>query len=433
MHILCRSPRISVARMIGLCACLLVLFGAGQLLCAAPTTPVAAPSGEDFGQYLVDHQSDLAPFFNDHLEDLIRKAMPMVWGLLAWITIITLVVGFPLDLVLARGFTPFFAPAYAKMKRAVFYAGGRLLLGLLVMGLMAAAVFLCLSLVHAGIILLVVGIILFLVMVATQVGWLAYLFRMNVGSAIIFFVIIFGAQVIVFILVASSLLVGQPPVLTYRFVNQTLAPELQSEVESTNQELAAIKKANDETKAKIAGLQAQIAKDTTEAENLNKKIESKKNSEGYLFQQIAKLEAQGNLSAAHDQYAAMLTKYPSGALAETVKTHLTQIETEIATQEAQKKQAEAEALAAAEAARADLLARAGRGEVSLSEMRQVLFGKSRADVSALFGQPTETASDRWGYAQQMIFNPMTKEKHGLTIVFADGKVQSVDYYYGRPK
>ena len=39
----------------------------------------------------------------------------------------------------------------------------------------------------------------------------------------------------------------------------------------------------------------------------------------------------------------------------------------------------------------------------------------------------ETASDTWGYSRQMIVNPLTNEKHGLMVYFAEGIVQSVDY------
>ena len=100
---------------------------------------------------------------------------------------------------------------------------------------------------------------------------------------------------------------------------------------------------------------------------------------------------------------------------------------ELVVEETQKKQEEADAARAAAQARADLLARAGKGEVTLSEMRQALIGKTRAQVSDLLGQPSETASDSWGYRQQMILNPLTNEKHGLTVYFNEGIVQSVDY------
>lgn len=401
---------------------------------AAPADSHPASDGsEDFGQYLVDHQADLEPFFDKNLEDLIRKAMPMVLGLLAWITMFALVVGWVVDVLLARGFTPFFAPAYAKIKRALVYSTGRLVLNLIVLGLMALTVFVSMRFVHAGIINLLVAIILTLVAMAAQVAWLAFLFRMNVGSSVIFYVIILGAQVITFGLVAAPILVGQPSALAYRFVNETLTPQLQGEVDSTKQDLAEIDQARDASKAKIDGLQSKIAQDQAEVEKLNLEIEAKKNSEAYLFQQVVKVEAAGDLAAAHDQFTALLVKYPSGALADSTKAHLAQVDSELAAQEAQKKQAEADAIAAAAAARADLLARAAKGEVELSEMRLALVGKNRADVTALFGTPTETASDRWGYAQQMIVNRMTSEKHGLAIYFTEGIVQSVDYYDGAAK
>jgi DNA-binding transcriptional regulator YdaS (Cro superfamily) len=389
-----------------------------------------SPGKEDFGQYLVSHQAELAPFFDKNLEELVRKAMPMVWGLLAWITFLTILVGWVVDIGLARGFTPFFAPAYAKTKRAVVYSTVRLIMSLIVMGLMALTVYLSTSFVHAGIIILTAGVLLLIVWLVTQIGWLAYQFRMTVGVSIIFFVIFAGAQALLFILVTSSILVGQPSALAYRFVNQQLAPQLETEVDATKDELATIQKSSDDTRAKIANLQAQMAKDQADQEKLNQQIEEKKNSETYLFQKIVKVEATGDLAGARDQFTAMLAQYPSGALVDSVKAHLAEIDSEMAALLAQKQKAQADALAAAAAARADLLARASRGEVTLSEMRQVLVGKSRADVTNLLGQPSDTASDRWGYGQQMIFNPMTNEKHGLTVFFSDGNVQSVGYYYG---
>ncbi len=63
-------------------------------------------------------------------------------------------------------------------------------------------------------------------------------------------------------------------------------------------------------------------------------------------------------------------------------------------------------------------------------MRQALVGKSRADVRALLGAPSDTGSDQWNYQQQMIVNPLTSEQTGLTVYFSEGSVQSVDYNRG---
>jgi len=439
MHFLCRSLRIKAIREIGLNVVILILLSTGSLLVADAANPppdfssTASAGQEDFGQYLVDHQADLAPFFEKNLEELVRKAMPMVLGMLAWILMFTLIASWVVDIGLIRTFTPFFAPAYSKLQRAVIFSTGRLVLSFLIMGLMALTVFLSMRFVHAGIINLIVAGILLVLGGAAQIWWLSYLFRMNVGSAIIFFVIIAGAQAITFIVVAAPVLTGAPSTLAYRFVNETLTPQLQTEVDATNQELAAIVQARDATKAKIADLQNQVAQDQAGQEKLALEIENKKNSEQFLFQQIAKIEATGDLATAHDKFTAMLAKYPTGALADTVKAHLAQIESELAVQEAKKKKDDADAAAAAAAARVDLLARAAKGEVTLSEMRKVLVGKSRSDVTSLFGPPTDTASNRWGYGQQMILNPMTQEKHGLTVYFDEETVQGVDYYYGVAK
>src|ERR1019366_10746749 len=120
-------------------------------------------------------------------------------------------------------------------------------------------------------------------------------------------------------------------------------------------------------------------------------------------------------------------KFPSSSLNVLARAQLAQVTNQLAVEEAQKKQEEADAARAAAQARADLLARAGKGEVTLSEMRQALIGKTRAQVSDLLGLPSETASNSWGYRQQMILNPLTNEKHGLTVYFSEGAVQSVDY------
>lgn len=396
--------------------------------------PASAPAGSiDFSQYLVDHKAELSPFFDKNEEDLIRKAMPLALGLLAWIATLTLLAGWVVDMVLVRVFTPFFAPAYTKISRGIIYSTGRLLLGFLILGLIALTVFICSRFVHGGVIALVVTILLLVLGLGGHLAWLAYLYRLNVGTAVIFLVILVGAQAFTFVLVAAPILTGAPSTLAYRFVNETLTPEMQSEVDDNKATLTTLKGDCDATQAKIDELKKQITQDQAAQVKLAAEIEKRKNSELFIFQRIVKVEAAGDLAGARQQFTEMLAKYPTGFMSESVKAHLSQIDSELAAQEAARKQAEADAAKAAAAARADLLARAAKGQVTLSEMRRVLIGKSRADVTDLLGSPTETASDRWGYAQQMVLNPMTKEKHGLAIYFNSGVVQNVDFYYGAAK
>jgi DNA-binding transcriptional regulator YdaS (Cro superfamily) len=213
------------------------------------------------------------------------------------------------------------------------------------------------------------------------------------------------------------------------FVDQNLTPKLEAEVRDMKHDLATVSTARDEAKAKSADIQSRLTQAKSEQEQLQKEIEEKKNSDTYIFSQIMKVRAGGDLAAAHHQLTDFLAKFPTGSLTAAAQAQLTQVDGELAAREAQKKQAEADAAVAAAQARADLLARAGKGEVTLSEMRQALIGKTPLEVSALFGTPNETASNRWGYGRPMVFNPLTNEKFGLTVNFNAGIVQGVDYYY----
>jgi hypothetical protein len=140
------------------------------------------------------------------------------------------------------------------------------------------------------------------------------------------------------------------------------------------------------------------------------------------------LHARGELAPAHDQLAALLARFPTGPMTGLVQGQLIQVNSELAAQAQQRSQAEATRQRLAAQARADFLARAGQGKITLSEMRKTLLGKSRAEVTSLLGAPAEVASDRWGYGRRMIFNPLTNEKSGLAVYFAEGRVQGVDYY-----
>src|ERR1700760_4163199 len=85
---------------------LALLFSIAPL--AAQTTnaaPVAAPAPagapvSDFGQYLADHEADLTPFFTDHAGELGRDAVPLIMGMLGWVVLVTMLIGWVIDVLL---------------------------------------------------------------------------------------------------------------------------------------------------------------------------------------------------------------------------------------------------------------------------------------------------------------------------------------------
>lgn len=398
---------------------------------AAPAHPQPpAAGGEDFGQYLADHAADLAPFFTKNSDEWGRQAIPLVMGLTGWIMFFTVVAGWVIDIFLSRGFSAFFAPIFAKVPRAIIYATGRFILSMVFTVLLGLVIVFGLDLTHFNIISWCVIILFLAVALTAQVGWVIYLYRTTVPISGLFYLTVIFAHSIVGVLIAVPIIGAQISALTTNFVDKVITPGLQAEVKTTKEELAVVELARDEAKSKVIAAQNQIAQAEAEEEKLRQEIETQKNSDAYIFSQIVKVRAQGDLPSARDQLTAFLAKFPSGSLTDSAQEQLTEINNELAVQAAKKKQDEADAAQAAAQAQADLLARAGKGEATLSEMRQALIGKSRTDVSNLLGLPTETASDRWGYGQQMILNPMTNEKYGLTVHFTEGVVQGVDYYYG---
>ncbi len=393
---------------------------------AAPVT-----GGGNFSQFVADHQAELGPFFADNSGDLFRLGVPVLMGLFGWVIFCTMLVGWGIDVLMSRGFSFFYAPAFAEVKRSLIYATGRLILSLIYTGILSLAIIFSLKFPYAGIVMAVAVIILVIVAFAAQIVWILYLYRTAFFTSILFYLAVVIVHAIVGGFVARTVIGFRAPGAVTQFVDQEITPRMRADTEGLRQQVATAQAAHDETKSKVAALQQQISQAKSDEEQLTKEIEEKKNSDIYLFSRIVQAHARGDLASAREQITDFLSKFPNSALSDQAHAQLTQINNEIVADSEQKKKLEAEMAQNEAQTRADLLARAGRGEVTLSEMRKVLVGKTRAQVSGLLGVPPQTSSDQWGYPQQMIVNPLTNERTGLTVYFNEGTVQSVDYNRNR--
>jgi hypothetical protein len=278
--------------------------------------------------------------------------------------------------------------------------------------------------------MLAMGIAVFFlvaVALAAQIVWILYLYRSTVLVAVGFYVVVILAHAVLGMLIAKTVVgLGASGAVT-AFMDQAITPRLQAATEGVRHDLAAAQSDRDAVGSKVTDLQNDITQAKADQEQLKQAIEEKKVSDIYVLSRILRLRAQGDLQDAHDQLVAFMAKYPSSSLAGLAQGQLDQLNSQMAAAQTQKQQEDAQAAAAAAQARADLLARAGKGEVTLSEMRRALIGKTRAQVIDLLGKPAATDSDSWAYDQQMILNPLTSEKTGLLVFFFDGMVQSVDY------
>jgi hypothetical protein len=428
-----RLPASSAARMMVVLSFLLMLTAplAAQTTNAAPATTPAAASG-DFGQYVADHQDDLSPFFTEHAGELFKLAVPLLMGMMGWVVLVTMLVGWGIDILLSRGFAFFFAPAFAEWKRSIIYATGELFLGFVYACLMGLVVVFCLRLDHALIIIGSLIVILMMVALAAQVVWVLYLYRTPFTLSTAFYLVVIIVQAITGLLIAGPVFGAHAPAEITTFVDAAITPRLRVEVEGAQRDLAAAKTERAGVRAHTSELKSQVAQARTEKEQLGQQIEEKKNSDVYIFAQIIKVRAGGDLTSAREQLTAFPAKFPNSPLLALARSQLADINTQMASDNAEQKQAEADAARATAAGRADLLARAAKGEVTLSEMRQAIIGKSRIDVKSLLGAPSQTQSDTWIYYPLMIINPLTNEKSGLIVNFSEGAVLGVDYNHNAP-
>jgi len=392
-----------------------------------PGNAQPAANGEKFGQYLDEHEADLAPFVSNNGGYLAQQAVPAAMQMVGWIFVVGMLVGWGIDVVMSRGLAFFFAPAYAEIKRSIVYATGRLVLSFVYLCLMGLALVICVEFSSGGFVLLGVFILLLIVAFAAQIVWIQYLYRMTLFVSLGFLLAIILVQWVVGPFMAKSILQLQAASAVNAFIDKTVTPRLVADTDAMHHQLAGVAADRDAVKAKVADLQSQVSQAEADQEQLSQVIESQTKTDSYVLSQIIQTRARGDLASARDQFTSFPSRFPTSSLNAIARTQLAQVTAELATQDAQKKQEEADAARAAAEARAELLARAGKGEVTLSEMRQVLIGKSRDQVSGLLGPPSDTATDSWAYRQQMIVNPITNEKSGLMVYFSEGTVQSVDY------
>jgi len=292
---------------------------------------------------------------------------------------------------------------------------------------MGIAIVFSLNLTYAGPVIVAVLLLLLIVAFAAQIVWVLYLYRTPFTVSIVFYLAIIVVHGIAASLLTGPFLGSHAPATVTHFIDTAITPRLQAGIDSLKHDLAAVKADRNAAKSKTRDFQGQIAQAQAEKDRLSREIEEKKNSDIYILAQIIKVRANGDLTSARDQLAAFPARFPSSPLNTMVRAQLSDIDNQISMAALQQKQQEAEAVREAALARADLLDRAGKGQVTLSEMRQALINKTRAQVKDLLGAPTETGTDSWGYRQQMIVNPQTNEKHGLVVYFSEGLVQGVDY------
>lgn len=402
----------------------------------APVTP-STYQPEDFGHYLAEHQEALRPVFYKYAPEWSHEAFPIFVNMEAPVLAVLLTILFFLDLVLGRLYAAYFAPAQATLRHSFYFALCNLVQIIISLVIFFVLVFLAVQNIANGTasaLYLLLGFLVLLASLLFYVVLIVYFYRTGVMSALGLMILFISAAIIINIPACFIILPiyhkTTPHSTMVDFINNNVSPKILVEAEASKTAYATaeqsrfnIQKQVDENQAKIYQIQSQTAE-------LQKKITDWLQSDSYALSQIGPIRSRGDLLQAEKAYQDFLTKFPTSSYDDLVKTQLTEVSAAYAAQQLAQQQAATKAAQDAAAYQASLLERVKTNGVSLSELHQFLLGKSREQVKELFGSPTETASDRWGYSQVIAMNPMTNQKYGLAITFEEGVVQSLDYYYG---
>jgi hypothetical protein len=390
---------------------------------------LSADSQQDSPAFLAEHQTELGLFFQQHSSAILKDLLPNVISVTGKLLLATALVGWAIDIPLSWAFSTIFAPAYGKFTRALVYASGRLMLALLFSVVLTFSALLGINAGAALAAFLVVAV-LTVPAIVLQVCWVSYQYRTGPKSSLLFYIVLLVVHSVALLILVPTVFSKQVSSAVAVAIDQTLVPELQADAAQMQHSSAADTAQRDDTQSEVTALQARLAQDQAQEHDLQGQIVADHDAPAVQFSHYVLQRAQGDLAGAATNLAAFICKYPNDPHAGAARGELTAINQALSAQLQLTRQQQAAQAAADARTLAQLQARMATGRATLSEVRDALIGKTTNEVAALLGTPTETAADRWGYGKRMVFDPDTNEPMGLTVVFSEGLVQGVDYYYG---
>ena len=195
------------------------------------------------------------------------------------------------------------------------------------------------------------------------------------------------------------------------------------ELVDTQQAIVDAKRDEKKLRDQLPGLQKQSSDADAKVTSLQQELAQYDHPEEKDF---TALQASMNNASAKPQEQLMLAQafmwaYPASPHQAEAQQYLQQVQKKMVDQQ----QAEKEAEAAREAARAKLVQRAQAKDLSLDEWKDFLRDMSQEDLLKYLGPPSLHGDSYWTYTGAWTKDPMTGEKVGLRIDFNGTRVLSV--------
>ncbi len=404
-----------------ICLALFALFGSQAFAQTDKMSP------DDFATFVADHQTELSKLVDGFGTEWVRN---LTWAILIFFgkfLIISLIVSFILDVLIAKGFSMIIAPTLQSFQRALVWAGSRFIV-YFIYAFCIVAIFSAFAATKSGLLffLLTIALILVTFGLLTVATSMIYQLSLGVAMAVTLSVTLLEMAMNYFVMIPlqrTYLTEGLQNVIRENFV-----VKVQFETERLAPQLKQAQADLDDANNAKSSLESSIDTDHKRAADFKILIEQRKKSDEFALARIAELRADGKLEEAQKEYKQFPNEFPKSPLLDVVATDLQEVTDELAQQAQQlaKQKAEDDAMKAEK--EKELLAKMAHGMATLSDMRNRLLGMTRDQVKAYLGTPDGVESEEWGYSKKIIFDRAHNIHCGLAVVFMDNQVQTVDYY-----
>lgn len=409
---------------------------------SAEANATAAPTGpESYADYLARHQANYDAFNDKYGNSILKASLPGLFKIAFHFAVLFLIYNAIIQLLGAWICAKFIVPLKATWKRAGTFSGVQV-------GTSLVWVLICYGLGRVLIgddptrVSLVSVVILILISLALGLGLsiaaTKYVYKTNISTSTVFGVgltVISAVLNVLFFLVFSILFASTMPEVTGHygkpifiecilpFVNKETT-EVQKQYDVTSVDLDAARK-------KQADVDAQTAEAQQQVEAMKQKIAAKDTSDELVYARLGEIADRGKLPQTLAAYEGFIKDRPQSPYVAYAKEQIETTKADMEHMSAQHEQAQAELARSAAMADSVLKEKLSKNQATLSEVRTALLGKSRDEVTALLGAPTQTGSDAYLYDKVLVLEPVTGRQRPFAVLFLEGNVKTVNYADGK--
>lgn len=325
----------------------------------------------------------------------------------------------------ALGASKLFAPRHASLLNAVIFAAIPTVLSLIGVGLVFTQ---SLSLIVMGNAIIGIAIIIALIiatMYLYDVGLLTMLLFALVGNLIAAVLMVVVSNILLASMTAQ-ILGGGMDTLADVYASKA-SPFVAKKMEGLQPKQKELEEQLQAEKDKLEGLKTQETAAQESIKKLQAEVASKRQTPQLVYTAIGQLVDQEKTDSAIASYAEFAAKFPGHPLATKAKEQIDVLESLKAQTEVDRQAARA-ALVEEEKRQLDIFKkRLADREVTLSDIRKAVLGKSRSEVIELLGPADADQANMLIYTEIEVFDPVRNRQRSFIINFLEGRVQGANY------